>query len=180
MDRISGRIGLLLLVTVTGCAPTYSVRPGAPTATLVSHVANDSSGTTVRTFWTSTTNDGSCKDSLRLHTTLSAGNSYTSEPTTIEAGQRFFVSAVYGDARFGQNRSCAVMASFVPGARRQYKVELQVRDDVRNCSIGIYEVTSGSNDKVPFEMPSHACEDTIVRTNGRPTWINHQYQIQRK
>ena len=73
------------------------------------------------------------------------------------------------------------MAEFSPRAGRIYQVELNVRNDVRNCAVGVYDVTSGaaSKERVPFELPAHACKDTVkLQTNARPLWINHRYEIQ--
>jgi len=177
MERTLQLLGGCVLILLAGCAPTYSVRDGVPTATLVSYMDNDSTGTTIRTFWTSTTEDGTCKDSTRLQSKRHAGSSFTSEPVMIAADKRFFVAASYGDARYAQGRRCTVMASFVPTAGRRYQVELQVRDEVRSCTMGIYDITSGAKERVPFEMPQHACWDTVVTANGRPTWTNVRVEV---
>lgn len=173
MRQIKGLAALAICCgLLSGCA-TYKVPAGASTAKLVSRMENNSTGTTLRLFWTSISRYTDCSDAARLQTKVYPGDSYTAETAVIEAGRDLAISATYADARFGENRECSITAEFSPVAGKVYLVDMQVRHEVSSCRMNLYDITEGEEKKkrVYYQMPQQACRDQQLRSkNGQPIW----------
>ena len=166
---------------LAACLPAYEVSPTSETAEFFLSTTNDLQLTTLRTTYVWVFKDEECTRSalgMRAGNAMNNDREATTAPQKVLANERFVFTAAYGDARFAQNRNCAVTAAFVPRKNRRYRAELVVTDDVRGCSIGVYDVTSNRDQQIEFSMPQYLCGDSgkTTRLNGRPLWTDWHIQ----
>lgn len=92
----------------------------------------------------------------------------------IIAGRQFHFVAHYADSGYAVQRGCAVEARFHPLPDREYKGVIFINGDVTACDLGIYDVTAGSKDPVPFEMPPMICpiQGAPAKPNGQATRVD--------
>ena len=170
---------LMLAVLCTGsagCLPVYSVSNAEPTAKYQLVVENDSTATTGQNIFTWAFKNEKCERSpsgMRLGSKFSNGSSSETDIVSISASQEFAFTAVYVDARFGQNRQCNITGAFMPQQDHIYKAKLIASQNVQACKLGVYDVTTGDEQKIQFSMPEHVCMDSgeSALKNGQPLWI---------
>ena len=172
---------ICLALAPAACLPVYEVSPANDTAEFFLSTTNDSTATTLRTAYVWVFKDEECTRSergMRAGNAMNNDSEATTAPQKVLANEKFVFTASYGDARFAQNRRCAVTAGFIPRKNRRYKAQLVVTDDVRGCSLGIYDVTSSKDQQIEFSMPQYLCVDSGKSTslNGRPLWTDWHIQ----
>jgi hypothetical protein len=166
-----------LLVGTVGCVSTYRVPELKPIAQFTATAENDESpSTTTRSFQVWVYKDESCQPHAygkRAGWRFDNSTSLTTDPTPIAAGERFLFTAYYSDSRFARNRACAVTGAFTPLASHRYHALLEVEGDVSSCKLGVYDATSGHEERIDMSMPKYVCEDgKASRLNGQPLWLN--------
>jgi len=162
---------------LAGCAAIYQAPASKPTAEFQLASTNDSSGTTSRSIQAWIWKNEECEQSeygRRSGFKNTNDASIYLDPLRIVAGEKFVFTANYTDARFAQNRRCAITASFMPVAEHRYFALFLVGNDGLSCEVGVYDTTSGKNEKVPFSMPPHLCDGggKSDRANGQPLTTN--------
>jgi hypothetical protein len=155
---------IYLFASLAGCASEYRVANDVPTAKFVIANKSDSTGTTVVETYAAAHADEAC--GANKHGTKIGGDSSVhgggqTAPARIAANEKFVFTTSYVEARFGQNRSCAITASFMPLADHRYVALIFAKNQVAECSLGVYDVTRGQPEPVQFHLPELAC-------NGKP------------
>lgn len=79
-------------------------------------------------------------------------------PVYIPAGDRVGLTFSYSDARFAENRSCAVSGSFFPAAGENYIAKFSVQPGVASCTVHILKDGFGPEEFT--EVPS-VCESGL-------------------
>jgi hypothetical protein len=174
-----------LLFTVGGCATAYDAKTASKFAGFSLAGRSDSTSTTLRNTYAWAFQDEACNPSkygTRLGGELGNSANAASSIVQIAADEKFVFTAVYTEARFGQNRECAVTGSFNPIAGHQYKARLITSDAVSTCQLGVYDVTNDAEEQIEFSMPPYACifNGTSTRHNGRPLWTDFKVRILNK
>ena len=168
---------------LSACMSTYQPAQGRQSAQFAAAQENNSTSTTLRNVYAQAFADEGCAaspDGTRLVSKMGNSDSARTDATPIAVGQPFVFSVFYMDARFGENRKCGVTGSFTPQPNRSYLGRISVKDEVRQCSLGVYDITSGTEERVDFNMPAYVCEgrDDSRRPNGRPLWTHWDITVQ--
>ena len=171
-----------LAAALAGCISQYEVSAAMDTAEFSLAMANDSQWTTLRTTYVSVFKDEECtRSELGVRAGSKAGNDsqVTTAPRKILANEKFVFTGTYLDARFAQNRKCAVTAVFVPRKNRRYRADLTVTDDVAACRVSVYDTTADKDEPVAFTIGKNLCEDEgkADRANGQPVAINYNANV---
>ena len=178
--RWHGVLFTALALTCSGCVQHYAIKAGQPTATLLSHMDNDSTQVFNSNYYTTAYDDESCKGQGRLQTKVLAGRSSTSQSVPIRADSPLLVSMTYMEGRFGQLRSCIATAKFTPQVDRSYKADLHVRDNTVTCGMDVLDITNGTEASTSYTLPEHACAEGIgqIPGNGKAIWTNIKVEVQ--
>ena len=165
---------LVSALALVGCAVNpYRPPSSAPTAAL-SVMATDIKGSaTTRTVGVFVLADDCAPNPNGTHmeNVFKWGHPETlSTPSqAITAGRQFHFVAHYADSGMGTDHACLVEARFNPIRDRKYKGVIIINGDVASCDFGLYDVTSGTEELVPFEMPPLVCpiQGQRARPNGQ-------------
>ena len=171
-------------VLLTGCLPMYKLPDSKPSAEFFLDSQNDSHSTTLRTSYVWVFKDDECRRNefgMRAGSVIKNDAAAGTPRTRILANEKFVFTATYGDARFAQNRQCAVTGSFTPLPSHTYKATLIVENNVSSCRLGVYDVSAGHDEQVEFSMPEHVCSDKGKSeiANGQPLWTNWRVKVGR-
>lgn len=163
MEKIWRTTCVLLGAVLTGCASQYRVPADVPKAEFSAAATSTPAGKTTRSVNIVAIADEKCsppdKNGLLVAREFVVGNPdvVATSPVDIPAETPFHFYVNYGDSRFAQNKVCTIQASFTPSVGRKYKGVIILRDDVRSCDFGLYDVTSGMEVPAPFAMPETFC-----------------------
>ena len=171
-----------LAAALAGCISQYEVSAAMDTAEFSLAMANDSQWTTLRTTYVSVFKDEECTRSelgVRAGSNVGNDSQVTTAPRKILANERFVFTGTYLDARFAQNRKCAVTAVFVPRKNRRYRADLTVTDDVAACRVSVFDTTANKDEPVALSIAKNLCEDEgkADRPNGQPAEINYNVTV---
>ena len=171
-------LGLVCLaIFTTGCISVHVVPTSRPTAEFSLATENDSQWTTLRTLGVEVFKSEQCEPheyGVRAGGTTHNDAKASTPPYRILAGEKFVFTARYGDARFAQNRSCGVTGAFVPQVNRKYKALLTVSNDVRSCTLEVFDITSSKEERIDLLLPTYLCtpQGKTAILNGQPQWTN--------
>jgi hypothetical protein len=100
----------------------------------------------------------------------------TADPVTIPVGAPIGLTFSYSDARFKQNRSCAVSGRFEPQPGRAYIARLNVTPNVEACSV---EITSRGTESAGFVVSPTVCESGLKEelVSGSGYWLNWNIHV---
>lgn len=174
-------ISLSLVALLAGCATAYDARTAPKQASFAVVGASNSSSTTFRNAFAWVFADEECSAGKR-GTLIKGemGNAALPPPrgVPIAAEETFVFTAVYIEARMGQTRQCALTGSFLPMAGHRYTARVVASGEVGQCWLGVYDVTSGTEEKADFSMPPHACQFNDAKSpNGQPLWTLYRYRF---
>lgn len=165
-------IGPALAGCVSGPPPLAA---GAQSAQISFHVDNDSVHTTGKNIYIRSYPDLSCKEGrIIARKVISAGPSEDFGPYAFRANQPLIFEIWFGESRFAQNRSCAVMASFVPEPNRHYDISFHSVGQVAHCGADIRETGFEQGSQIAAQFPERVCIDNM--RNGQPDYL--QWHIQ--
>jgi hypothetical protein len=173
----------IVSLAAAGCVAVYQVPQSRPSAQFQLASMSDSTSTTARSIQTWMWKNEDCEQSeygARGSPKFGNDAQAITDPVHILAGEKFVFTATYMDARFAQNRKCAVTGSFTPIAGRRYTAVLVIGDDVSSCQLGVYDVTSRKSEQIEFSAPRYLCEGGAgksARLNGQPLWTNWKVQV---
>lgn len=170
---------LILLISIalfSGCASPYVAPSSKPTAEIYVVAENDSTSTILQNVYLWAFKDAECNTNeygTRLGSVLSKKSPAKTPLHTIAANEPFVFTAVYSDARFMQNRLCAITGEFTPRPNKRYAVRLAVSDNVASCKLGVYDAADSGQAPIDFKMPDQVCEFGAGKTrkNGQPLRI---------
>ncbi len=170
-------ISLISVALLSGCASTYSAHRTKPTAEFYLVAENDSKSTTLQNVFLWAFKNTQCEANeygTRMGSVLSNSSPANTPPHTVVANEPLVFTAVYIDARFAQNRQCAITGEFTPLPNRRYVARLAATNDVGACDLGVYEAREGKQEPLKIEMPEFVCEYGASRKlkNGRPLTTN--------
>jgi len=171
---------LLIHLALTGCASTYTIPSGEPSATIAFDMSSDSSNTTGRSFTVWTYEDTACTPSKNGAILASKGLSNTEEkfgPLKISATSPFTFAVSYLESRIGQNRECSFTATFTPQVGLSYRVRFAAKDQAGVCGI---QITDSGGVEVDYASPELSCAETFVGKikNGGGGGVNWRLILQ--
>jgi len=168
------------VVWLSGCVAAYHSPEKGPTASFSVGQENDVHGTTLITVAGFSFADASCADNpdgTRLGTRMNNSSSSVTDPVRIAAARPFTFTVSYIDARLGANRQCWVTGTFTPEAEHRYVGKIFVTDALPGCSLGVYDLASGDETAVPFEMPELVCESGGNRTRKNGQSLRTKWKV---
>jgi len=169
-------VSLAAAILMAGCASTYVAPPSRPSAELYLQGESGPGSTMTRNVYMFALKDTECHKSdygALLGKSISNEATTRTESARIRADEPFVFTAAYMDARFAQNRACAVTAVFTPKGDHNYAARLVVSQDVTSCELGVYDLTDGTGEPIDLTLPKYVCDygEQTTRQNGQPLRI---------
>lgn len=171
------RLGIMTAAmgaVLAGCADgPPPLAAGAKSAEISFRVADDSVHTTGRNVAISTYPGSDCENRrIVAFKGITARPIEKFGPYAFQADQPLNFEIWYGEARFAENRSCAVRASFVPEPNARYYISFHSVGQVAHCGISIRETGSKQDPQVAAQYPDRTCNQNLK--NGQPAYVEWQ------